>query len=350
VAPDLLQHILDAARSLNPGDALSPEVLRAIARHAGDHGFARSAETGAGGSTLLLSNLSRAHTVFAAENSTNTLARVRASPLFRADRTTIVEGPTQRTLPAHALDGAMEAVLLDGPHAFPFPQLEYYYFYPRLGPGALLIVDDIHIPSVHDLFRFLKRDDMFELEECVGTAAFFRRTGAPLFDPYGDGWERQGYNRRPLRRYGWARAARQLLSRGFPRSSQGRVEIAEPAPDAEVSGEANVRGRVRLPEGALLWLLVRRADLDGWWPQGRASIQDGLWELRCRFGEPRDAGYWFEIAAVLVDEGMDKRLREDPPPAAMPRHWPRNPPLIRRVQLTGPESETGRLDLRGVGK
>ena len=34
-------------------------------------------------------------------------------------------------------------VLIDGPHGYPFPEIEYFYFYPRLKPGALLVVDDI---------------------------------------------------------------------------------------------------------------------------------------------------------------------------------------------------------------
>jgi len=35
---------------------------------------------------------------------------------------------------------------------------------------------------------------MFELIEVVGNTAFFRRTAAPTFDPFGDGWEGQLYN------------------------------------------------------------------------------------------------------------------------------------------------------------
>ena len=76
-----------------------------------------------------------------------------------------------------------------------FPELEYYYVYPHLREGALLVVDDIHIPTIHRLHTFLAEDAMFELVHVERTTAFFRRTGAPVFSPYGDGWEHQAYNR-----------------------------------------------------------------------------------------------------------------------------------------------------------
>lgn len=107
------------------------------------------------------------------------------------------------TLPAFHFEHALQAALLDGPHAFPFPELEYYYIYPHMGQGALLILDDIHIRSVHDFFRFLNADAMFRLVEVVDRTAFFRRTPAPLFNPLGDDWWLQGYNRRLLLRFVW---------------------------------------------------------------------------------------------------------------------------------------------------
>ena len=56
------------------------------------------------------------------------------------------------------------------------------------------MVDDIHIPTIHSMFQFLREEPMFELVEVVGTTAFFRRTVAPTFDPYCDGWYLQKFN------------------------------------------------------------------------------------------------------------------------------------------------------------
>jgi hypothetical protein len=145
---------------------------------------------------LLLSHLSDHHTVFAMDGGTGSVRATEASPLLRRAVVTFVEGPTQLTLPSHRFSDQLDFVLIDGPHGFPFPQLEYYYLYPHLARGALVVLDDIHIPTVTHLFEFLSADDMFELLEVVETTAFLRRTDAPTFPPLGDGWETQRFNRR----------------------------------------------------------------------------------------------------------------------------------------------------------
>ncbi len=87
-------------------------------------------------------------------------------------------------------------MLIDGPHGFPFPELEYFFFYPHLKTNGLLVVDDIHIPTIGRLADFISEDRMFEKVEFIGATAVFRRTDAPVFDPFGDGWWFQDYNRR----------------------------------------------------------------------------------------------------------------------------------------------------------
>lgn len=155
-----------------------------------------SAETGTGRSTLLFSSLSRHHLVFAKDDRDDgsTLDRVRESELLIPGVAEFIVGPTQTTLPGHDLP-ELDLVFLDGPHAFPFPQLEYYHFYPRVRAGGMLIVDDIQIPTVRQLYRFLRRDRMWRLNGVVARTAFFTRTTAPTLDPLGDSFQRQGYNR-----------------------------------------------------------------------------------------------------------------------------------------------------------
>jgi hypothetical protein len=140
--------------------------------------------------------LSGDHTVFALDAGTNSIRNVEGSPLLRRGVVTFVEGPTQQTLPNHRFAHPLQLALIDGPHGYPFPDLEYYYIYPHLDRGALLIVDDIHIPTITNLFDFLCADEMFSVQAVVETTAFFRRTAAPTFSPLGDGWWEQGYNSR----------------------------------------------------------------------------------------------------------------------------------------------------------
>jgi predicted O-methyltransferase YrrM len=176
--------------------SLRLNVLRRIAELAAARPVRASAETGTGKSTLLLSHLSAHHTAFTLDDAGagDSLRVVRESPLLRREAVEFVVGPTQQTLPRHRFAGALDLALIDGPHGFPFAQLEYYFLYPLLAPGALLIVDDVHIRAVNDLFRVLRADAMFELVDVVRTTAFFRRTAAPTLDPLGDGWWLQGYN------------------------------------------------------------------------------------------------------------------------------------------------------------
>ena len=158
-----------------------------------------SAETGCGKSTIFLSRIAERHKVFCFDDRGQKASSVdyfMNCPATRPDRLDLVFGPTQLTLPRHEDHCRYDLVLIDGPHGFPFPELEYYYFYPHLKTDGLLVVDDIHIPTISRLADFLSEDHMFEKVEFVGSTAIFRRTDAPVFDPLGDGWWLQAFNRR----------------------------------------------------------------------------------------------------------------------------------------------------------
>lgn len=197
-----LAEILESSRVIHGSGSMSPAALIRLAGHLQARDVRVSVETGTGASTLIFSHLSESHTVFATD-SDRSVTMVRRNPLLNPQVTTFVEGPTQKTLPAYAFHSPLEAVLLDGPHAYPFPDLEYFYLYPHLAKDGLLVIDDIHIPSIQNLFRFVSRDDMFELLEVSGKTAFLRRTDAPVFDPLADGWWLQQFNSRTIWRYSW---------------------------------------------------------------------------------------------------------------------------------------------------
>jgi FkbM family methyltransferase len=154
-------------------------------------------ETGCGASTVLFAHYADRHTVFCYddrkdENSSVTFVTEFAS--FPHDRVEWIFGPTQRTIPTYSFKDHVDLVLIDGPHGFPFAELEYYYLYPLLKPGGVLIIDDIHIPTLNNLFRFLCQDDMFYLGTVTATTAFFHRSHAPVLNPLGDDWWLQRYN------------------------------------------------------------------------------------------------------------------------------------------------------------
>lgn len=192
----ILSEVTRIAPTLHKAGTFSATTLQALVRHASERRVEHSAETGSGASTILLSHLSPDHTVFAVDEGTGSIRGIETLPILRREAVTFVEGPTQLTLPRHLFASRLQLVLIDGPHGYPFPDLEYYFLYQHLDPGALLIVDDIHIPTIANLCDFLSADEMFERREIVETTAFFRRTDAPTFPPLGDGWWTQAYNKR----------------------------------------------------------------------------------------------------------------------------------------------------------
>jgi hypothetical protein len=322
---EILRRIAEIGPSLHTAGTFSAQTLEAMARAARKRQIRNSAETGSGASTLLFSHLSEHHTVFALDGSSGSVTNVQRSPLLRPNVVTFVEGPTQATLPQHRFSEKLQLVLIDGPHGYPFPDLEYYSLYPHLETGALLILDDIHIPTVHNLFEFLKRDAMFELDEVVQTTAFFTRTSAPTFDPLGDGWWLQNYNARPLLRYVWKERIKSILpvsmrrnlsrvKRGFP------VDILAPRSGALVAVTGSVEGSAALPPDSYLWVLVHRKDFDGWWPQGGGAVamHQNRWNVPVKYGEPHDAGHDFEIAAIVVGPATHELWTGLRPPVQLP--------------------------------
>ena len=160
----------------------------------------RSVETGCGKSTILFSNLSDRHKVFALDDrkwgGKSSVEFFLGCPLSRPERVEFVFGPTQKTLPVHDAHAPYDLIMLDGPHGYPFPELEYLSLYPHLKKGGFLVVDDVHCPTIGRFADFLAEDEMFECIALLEATAVFRRTDAPTFDPYGDGWWAQRYNRR----------------------------------------------------------------------------------------------------------------------------------------------------------
>lgn len=192
---DLIHKIAELPSDWHGAGSVQPEVLDGIARHAEQIGpIHHSVETGSGKTTLLFSHLSENHIVFAKDDG-KSITRVKESPLFNAETVTYIEGATQRTLPSYKFNHNVQIALIDGPHGYPFPDLEYYYMYPLIETDGLLLVDDIQIPTITRMFEIIQASDMFELLEVVKDLAFFRRTAASLIDPESCSWPLQGYNK-----------------------------------------------------------------------------------------------------------------------------------------------------------
>jgi hypothetical protein len=200
---EIIDGILEYERNTGAqrAQSVSESVLRKIVEFA-PKPLHHSAETGCGKTTILLSQLSDHHLCFAFDDSVWITADERGSidfvtkcPLWRSDKTELLIGPSQRTLRNYQFNHLIDLALIDGAHAYPFPDLDYYFLYPHLRSGALLIVDDIRITTIGRMAEVLSEDEMFEpIHIEGGNTAFFRRTAAKTFDPEGDFWWEQRFN------------------------------------------------------------------------------------------------------------------------------------------------------------
>ena len=186
-----------AQMAAHSAGTLNDDVLQRIEELIGSS-FVRTMETGCGKSTIFFSLASQEHYCFALddrEELDSSVEFVEKNELFRAEKCKFIFGPTQKTLENYKFEEKFDVIFLDGPHGFPFPELEYFYVYPYIQTGGFLIVDDVHIPSIARFADILFEDEMFDLVETVVATAIFRRTEAPTFSRYGDGWWQQRYNR-----------------------------------------------------------------------------------------------------------------------------------------------------------
>ena len=87
-------------------------------------------------------------------------------------------------------------------------------------------------------------------------------------------------------------------------SSQAKVEILAPPSGATVTGVGLVEGSADIPPDSFLWVLARRKDVHGWWPQGAGAVpvDQNRWRVSVTYGGPDDNGSDFELAALVVGQ------------------------------------------------
>lgn len=178
--------------------AFSSDVLIAVAEVLPER-IRHSLETGCGKSTVMFSNISQQHYVFAYDDRGtpgSSVQMVVDDPAYQNDVVSWVYGPTQTTLLVYQFpnDLLFDVILLDGPHGYPFPDLEYALLYERIRPGGVLILDDVHIPSIGRMYDILREDRMYREIGVFSTTGVLQRTSRIGVPPTGDHWYEQSYN------------------------------------------------------------------------------------------------------------------------------------------------------------
>ena len=149
-------------------------------------------ETGSGISTVCLAIIGGEHICISpVEKEHRRIRRYCADHNISTERVRFVPLCSDAVLPSLDLVGRkLDFVLIDGDHKFPGPIIDYYFVNQHLKVGGFLAVDDINIPSVGALHKFLTMERAYELVE-------IDRLKTGLYRKIGEtsgGWLEQRYN------------------------------------------------------------------------------------------------------------------------------------------------------------
>jgi predicted O-methyltransferase YrrM len=148
------------------------DCLEFIHAHAGGK---VTLETGCGASTIVFAAVAAEHTaVFLGPAEGDAVSRWCDDHGVDTRRLTLAAGSSPEVLASMAHD-PIDILFIDGCHAHPFPQLDWYLAAPRVRAGGIVIVDDIQLPGPASLHRFLRRDERWELLTDAGFWSAYRR-------------------------------------------------------------------------------------------------------------------------------------------------------------------------------
>ena len=118
-------------------------------------------------------------------------------------------------------------VFVDGAHSYPYPAVDWHYAMKALKIGGRLLLDDIPIPAVTGVYRYMMSDPSWKLMGIYDdrAAAFELRS-----EPAAEDWTLQPYNRRLD--YGFQPLPRRTYSVVATQVSELRRQLGDRMPGA----------------------------------------------------------------------------------------------------------------------
>jgi predicted O-methyltransferase YrrM len=165
------------------------EAIRASARP-GD----ATIEIGAGASTVVFAASGAHHTCISPNPAEHQLVRDYCRQIGADEsRVRFITGLSEDVLPALlGLDRTLAVAFIDGAHSFPFPVIDWYYISRSLKIGGKLLLDDIPIPAVAQVFQHMRHECNWRLDGVYDDRAAAFTLLAP---PGPESWACQAYNR-----------------------------------------------------------------------------------------------------------------------------------------------------------
>jgi hypothetical protein len=143
-------------------------------------------ETGAGATTLLFLCLAPEQLLSIAPDASLGDRIVREADMRGIERRPLrfICERSERALPRLVEAGhSVNVALIDGNHGWPSVFVDFCYLNQMLGKGGILILDDLQLYSVLQLFLLLRHQPGFEPVARVGKLAAFRKTDDVPFLP-----------------------------------------------------------------------------------------------------------------------------------------------------------------------
>jgi len=152
-------------------------------------------ETGCGLSTLVF-GLTGCHHTAIVPNKSHIQETIKSAEKLGVslDYVTFIPQRSETYLPTLSSAQKLDAILIDGGHAFPIPMIDWYYTQKQLKESGILIVDDVHLKTVSILYEFLKRQPEWQEIRQHQKTVFFQKNEESGHDNEWDFWRSQPYN------------------------------------------------------------------------------------------------------------------------------------------------------------
>ena len=181
--------------SNNLGDIALRYLEYYCTMHFKDNNVLHTLETGCGASTFVFSNYATSHIV----HDMSVDFQKKIDLLNKFD---VIKQDNIVFRHKHPADNTMkrnnkkqyDIILINGISSYPIPDVDFYFNTPSLKNNGILIINNIHVPTINKIYEFIKEDEMFYLHKVVQNAAFFVRTGTGDFDYKAKNWKFQSFN------------------------------------------------------------------------------------------------------------------------------------------------------------
>ena len=146
-------------------------------------------ETGAGASTIVFAARGAVHEAITPDPAEEERVRRACAELdIDSSRLTFHIGPSHEVLERWT-PRALDLVLIDGAHGFPYPILDWWHLAPHVGVGGRVLLDDAYLPAVSAIVDFMRGNHAWAVEPAASFRTAVSRKVTDDLPPFDAGAE-----------------------------------------------------------------------------------------------------------------------------------------------------------------